>query len=358
MAAVLEFECPACGGGLEFAPNSQKIKCPFCDTELSVEAIEALSNQAPQVDVEEMEWSDPAQGQWQEGEQLQSYLCNSCGGELLCDEHTAATSCPYCGNPVVLSGRVAGALRPDMVIPFQLDKEAARAALQKHTSGKVLLPKLFKSENRLEKIQGVYVPFWLFDTQADGDIQYRATKVNTWRDANYIYTRTRHYRLRRAGTLDFEAVPVDGSSKMPDELMESIEPYDLSQAVDFKTAYLAGYLADKYDVSGEDSQERANQRIRTSTQDTFRQTAVGYDTVTAERTDLRLKNGKIRYALFPVWMLTTQYKGKKYTFAMNGQTGKMVGDLPMNVGAFWGWLLGVTAAATALAYVIGLLIGG
>ncbi len=358
MAAVLEFECPACGGGLQFSPQSQAVRCPFCETEFSVDALEELNRSKHTVTVEQMHWQAQQQTQWQGQETLQTYVCNSCGGELICDAHTAATSCPYCDNPVVLSGRVSGMLKPDLVIPFQLDKEAAKEALQHHMSGKRLLPKLFKSENRIDRIQGVYVPFWLFDSHADGEIHFHATKVRTWSDSTYQYTNTRHYSIHRAGTVDFEAVPVDGSSKMADELMESIEPYDVSKAVDFQTAYLAGYLADKYDVSSEITVARANERILASTQQAFEDTAVGYSTITQESANIHLECSRVRYALFPVWILTTRYRDKAYTFAMNGQTGKMVGDLPMDKGAYWRWFALITAAATAVAYVLGLLIGG
>lgn len=357
MAALLEFECPACGGSLEFSPSSQMVKCPYCDTELTLEAMEELKNVQKQVSVEQMQWERKEETNWQEAENVNTYICKSCGGALLCDEHTVATHCPYCGSPVVLTERVAGSLKPDLVIPFRLDKEAAKAALIKHMSEKPLLPKLFKSQNRIESIQGLYVPFWLFDAQAEADIRYRATKVRTWSDANYNYVHTRYYSLHRAGGIEFEAVPVDGSSKMANDLMEAIEPYDLSQAVDFQTAYLAGFLADKYDVSSEITIGRANERIQRSTQDAFRETTVGYDTVSQENVSLQLKNGRIRYGLFPVWMLNTQYEGATYTFAMNGQTGKMVGDLPVDKAAYWRWFAMIAAAGTAVAYLLGLLMG-
>ena len=117
--------------------------------------------------------------------------------------------------------------------------------------------------------------------------------------------------------------------------------------MDFQTAYLAGYLADKYDVTAEDSIDRANQRIKQSTEDAFASTVVGYTSVTPERSSIRLEKGESKYALFPVWLLNTEWNGKKYTFAMNGQTGKIVGDLPLDRGAYARWLLGLTAAIGA-----------
>lgn len=150
-----------------------------------------------------------------------------------------------------MAGRLAGDLKPDYVIPFKLDKKAAKEGLSRHIKGKRLLPKIFKDQNHIDEIKGVYVPFWLFDTDAEAGIRYKATKVRSWSDSDYIYTETRHYSVIREGSLGFDNVPVDGSSKMEDALMESIEPFNFSEAVDFQTAFLSGYLADRYDISSE-----------------------------------------------------------------------------------------------------------
>ena len=199
-------------------------------------------------------------------------------------------------------------------------------------------------ENHIDEIKGVYVPFWLFDADADAHMRYRATKVRTWSDSEYHYTETRYYALVREGGLGFSGVPVDGSSKIPNDLMESIEPYDLSQAVDFQTAYLAGYLADKYDVDADQSFQRANERIRQATEEVFASTVLGYTSAQVESSSIRLSDQTSRYALLPVWLLNTSWNGKKYTFAMNGQTGKMVGDLPMDKSLCIRWLLGLAGA--------------
>ena len=231
-------------------------------------------------------------------------------------------------------------------------KKAAIAALNKHYGGKKLLPKVFKDQNRIKEVKGLYVPVWLFDGDADADVQYEATKVRRWSDSEYNYTETRHYAVIRSGGIGFENVPVDGSTKMDDTLMESIEPYDLSAAVDFQTAYLSGYLADKYDVDADQSIARANERIKRSTEEAFRSTVHGYTSVTTVDSAVNLQNGKARYALYPVWILNTDWNGQKFTFGINGQTGKVAGDLPMDKGKFWTWLVGVSGAVTAAAFAI------
>lgn len=361
MDTLQEYKCPCCGGAIAFDSTLQKLKCPYCDTEFEVETLENYGKELESEPDDSMNWETSAGGDWQEGEAegLRSYVCKSCGGEIVADDTTAATSCPFCGNPVVMSGQVSGYLKPDYVIPFKLDKKAAKEALKKHYSGKKLLPKVFKDENHIDEIRGVYVPFWLFDADADAHIRYKATRVRAWSDSDYNYTETSFFSVVRGGSIGFQRVPVDGSSKMPDDLMESIEPFYFEDAVDFHTAYLAGYLADKYDVDAEASVERANERIKNSTADAFAQTVQGYATVTPEATGIHLQNGRAKYALYPVWLLNTTWKGKKYTFAMNGQTGKFVGDLPLDKGAYKKWLFGlagiVGAAVFALSYLIWLL---
>ena len=358
MAVLQEFKCPCCDGAIEFDTSSQKMKCPYCDTEFEVEALKNYGNDL-QSDVQEnMNWDSTPGNQWQVDETtgLHTYVCESCGGEIVGDANTAATSCPFCDNPVVMKGQFAGDLKPDLVIPFKLDKKAAKAALKKHYMGKKLLPKVFKDENHLDEIKGIYVPFWLFETDAQAHIRYKATRVRTWSDSNYNYTETQHYHVSRGGTLGFQAVPVDGSTKLEDALMESIEPFNLADAVDFNAAYLAGYLADRYDVDAQQSIQRANERIKKSTADAFASTATGYSTVIPVASSIQLSNGSAKYALYPVWLLNTTWNGKKYTFAMNGQTGKLVGDLPMDQAAYKRWLFGITAVAGAVCFAISYLL--
>jgi len=349
MAGLQEYKCPCCGGAIAFDSQTQKMKCPYCDTEFELDALKAYDEEQSQEPAEDMSWEQTAGNEWMEGETegLRIYVCKSCGGEIVGEETTGATSCPFCGNPVVMSGQFSGSLRPDCVIPFKLDKKAAKEALKKHCSGKRFLPKVFQDENHIDEVKGVYVPFWLFDANAKAHIRFKAEKIRKWSDEKYDYTETSYYMALRGGSVEYEAVPVDGSSKMPDELMESIEPFDLKEAVDFQTAYLAGYLADKYDVESEKCIERANERIKKSTEDAFAETVQGYDVVTPEATGICLENGKTLYALLPVWILNTTWKGQNYVFAMNGQTGKLIGDLPVDKGVYKKWLWGLTGAISA-----------
>lgn len=352
MPTMQEYKCPCCGGAIAFDSTVQKMKCPFCDTEFDIETLENYDAELQEKQPDQMKWETTAGGEWKQGEtdHLRTFSCKSCGGEIIGDDSTGATVCPFCGTPVVMMDQFSGTLRPDLVIPFKVDKKAAKAALQRHLTGKRLLPKIFKDQNHIEEIKGIYVPFWLFDTDASAQMRYRATRMRTWSDRNYHYTETSYFLIHREGNVGFANIPVDGSSKMANDLMESIEPYDCSQAVDFQTAYLAGYLADKYDVTAEESVERANTRVKRSTEQEFRKTVQGYATVTPEDSRIQLHGGKAKYALYPVWILNTTWNGKKYTFAMNGQTGKFVGDLPVDKSVAVKWMMGLTAVFSVLTY--------
>ena len=187
MQNMQEYKCPCCGGAIAFDSTIQKMKCPYCETEFELEALKGYDAELQNEQPDRMDWETSAGGDWQEGETdgLRSYVCKSCGGEIVSDANTAATTCPFCDNPVVMMGQFSGALRPDLVIPFKLDKKAAKAGLMKHLTGKRLLPKVFRDQNHIDEIKGVYVPFWLYDTDVDAQVRYRATRVNSWSDSDY-----------------------------------------------------------------------------------------------------------------------------------------------------------------------------
>ena len=361
-AQITNYQCPACTGPLHFVGASGKLECDYCGTSYSVAEIEAFyadkNNQAideareeaAQEGLQESEWdiSGLSEDWGGDADRMKVYSCPSCGAELICDETTAATSCPYCGNPSIVPGRFAGALKPDYIIPFKLSKEDAISALKKHYARKPLLPKEFSRANHIEEIKGIYVPFWMFDAEVEGSVNFDATRSYTHRKGGYEITDTDHYKVLRSGKISFEKIPVDASSKMPDDYMDSIEPYDYSELAPFSTAYLPGFLADKYDVTAKECYERADTRCRNSFVASLEETVTGYQTCSASETDINLKRGKVHYTLIPVWLLTTKWKDKNFLFAMNGQTGKLVGQLPSSFGKAAGIFAAIASALSAI----------
>ena len=349
---VTNYQCPACTAPLQFGAGTGKLQCEYCMSSFTVEEIELAYGEA---NAEAAEAKPNAHGQtmydelWgEDAERMRFYSCPACGAELICDETTAATSCPYCSNPTIVPGQFTGVRRPDYVIPFKLTKTDAVEALKNHCKGKVLLPKAFRTEHHVQEIKGVYVPFWLFDGEAECHANYNASNSRVYTSGDYRVTETDHFHVHRAGNFRFERVPVDGSSKMPDNHMDSIEPYDYAELKPFSTAYLPGYLADKYDVSAEESAKRVNERIRGSASELLRETVQHYQSVLERNADVNVKRGDIKYALLPVWMLHTKWKEKDYLFAMNGQTGKLIGDLPVDKGKFAAWMAGISLPLMAI----------
>ena len=344
-------------GPLHFTGESGRLECDYCGSSFHVAEIEALygekeanAAEAEEATADGSDWDTSGLSEdWgADAGCIKAYCCPSCGAELLCDAATAATSCPYCGNPSVIPGQFSGALKPDFVLPFKLSKEDAIKALKKHYLKKPLLPSTFSKTNHLEKIKGVYVPFWMYDGEASGSVQFHATTVHKYTSGDYEITETSHYDVRRAGSIAFEKIPVDASSKMPDDYMDSIEPYDYTELKPFSTAYLPGFLADKYDVSVEDSRDRADRRCAGSLVNALEKTVTGYASCNETARSIQLKRGKVHYALLPVWILNTRWEGKDFLFAMNGQTGKLVGNLPVSTKRVIGLFAAIVALLVAI----------
>ena len=352
---ITNYQCPSCTGPLRFDGASGMLACDYCGSKFTVQEIEALYRDkdeaaaAAQAQAEQQaQEPEYTPSNWAEDEGLRVYNCPSCGAELICDETTAATSCPYCNNPSIVPGQLSDMLKPDWVIPFKLDKEAAKKALKNYYRGKKLLPNAFSDRNHIEEIKGVYVPFWLFDGTVDADMRFQGTRVNSVTTGREIITTTEYYRVRRAGLVSFDKIPADASSKMPDAHMDAIEPFDYSELKPFSNAYLPGFLADKYDVKPEDCYARVDLRAQNTAEELLAGTVSGYSSCTPESRQISVRRSRTGYALLPVWLLATNYDGKNYLFAMNGQTGKLIGDLPVSKGKMLAWFAGIALPLMAL----------
>lgn len=358
--SVTTYQCPTCTAPLMFDSTTGTLQCEFCSSSYHVYELEALMAEKERKAAEAIgekgtEWdtSEISDDWGKEAKDMQSCTCPSCGAELICRETAMAMSCPYCGNPAMVPAKFSGALRPDYVIPFKLNKEKAKECLRKHYERKFLLPRRFKSEQVLEEMKGVYVPFWLVDGVAWGDGTYNATRTQYREDWDHEYTDTYHYLVKRSGTVTFKKVPVDASSRMDDAYMDSIAPYDYNGLKRFTSGYLVGYLADKYDVTMEECAKRADERARNTVKRIlYEQAAEGYSTCITIHEHVELSRGKVAYGLLPVWLLTVKWGGKQYRFAVNGQTGKTVGDLPIDFGKLALTFAGIASAVSAVGLAI------
>ena len=254
---ALTYLCPDCMAYLRYDGKEQKWVCDYCGGKFTREELEQRGTETKQDDYEVKPRAEAAENtaeisyHYEENitetdedlSHLRAYHCPSCGGEIVTDDVTAATFCVFCGNPTILPTQLEGEYRPSAILPFETDKEDARKAFLQLCKGKRLLPKGYTSEQRLEKITGVYVPFWLFDCKADFDYHATGENVITWSDTRFIYTKTDLYHIHRAGTMEFENIPLDASEKMQDDLMDALEPFHLEKKKPFDMSYLSGFLA-------------------------------------------------------------------------------------------------------------------
>lgn len=319
--AVIVYKCANCGGGLEFKAESQNFSCDYCGSEfLEEELSAAASAEALQKEELDAEFAQKAK----------MYSCNSCGAEIVTDETTTATFCYYCHNPAIIAGRLADTNRPAKLIPFQIDKEKATEKFISWCKSKPLLSKTFTTHSELEKLTGIYVPFWLFDCDIRGSMRGEARKIRTYSSGDYNYTETKYYRVAREGIARFRGLPADGSKKMDDKLMYILEPYDYSQLIDFSMSYLSGYYAEKYDLDHKEVFGGISNRIQDYSKSLLRDSISGYSSVNIKNSKIDIKHSDVTYVMLPVWVFTYNYGGKTYIFAMNGQTGKIAGRLPIS----------------------------
>ena len=329
---TLDHKCPSCTANIPFNPKTQKWDCEYCGNSYTLEELNEFENsyKRHKKNNEDKEKIDQVQTK-QIDENFIEYTCSNCGAKIILDKNTSATSCIYCLSTAIVKDRINGEFKPEQIIPFKNVKEDAKKKFYEYSKKKWFAPKAFCDMNNIEKLQGIYIPFWVYDCNSDGHIDATAKKITHWSTYDYYYTKTDIYKVTRDGNMTFEKIPVDGSLKFKDSIMDSIEPYEYNDLREFSPSYLSGFLAERYDVSEEDSYSRAKTRAENTTVDTLRDTIVGYDSVSILNKNVKIDKKGYHYMLLPVWLLNIRYKDKIYEFAMNGQTSKMVGNVPVSV---------------------------
>ena len=374
--------CPSCGGRVEWAPSQQKIVCPYCGTQYDPGFFEQQEQQLTQdLDQQQYEKGEEAAAQGMENAadatdesawdpaDLRVYQCSSCGAQIVTDKTTVATSCAFCGSPVVLSEQLDTAFRPKWILPFRVDKAKVEEIYWDYVKSRPFTPALFRSHSQIEKIRSVYLPFWLYDMDMQGSLSARGEQVLTSADNHFVYTTHQIFDLQRAGTLTFTKIPVDASSRSPDDAMDSIEPFDLNELQPFRMGYMAGFMAERYDQDEKDCYPRAMHRATNTMSEILHQSLGGFASVqilsenvselrrgsgTADQTQTAAGSGvRADYALLPVYLLFTKYQGKEYLFAVNGQTGKAVGDVPASGSRALAFFLICFAILTGVFYLLG-----
>lgn len=318
MGNVMDNRCPSCNAPITYKPSLGKFKCDYCDNEFEASDLKTEADST----IEVSETTDNTH--------YNQYNCPDCGAQIIADENTSATFCLYCGNSSILKNKLSGAFKPDYIIPFKKEKKDAAEAFKGLAKGRPFIPKTFLSEKNIEKITGLYIPFWLYDLKVRGSVNMAATRVRTWSVGDTRHVETKYYDLYRQGTFDFEKVPVDGSTKFNDDIMNSIEPFDYKLLEAYNPAYLSGFLAEKYDIESDKAVDAAIRRVLKSSEEQMLASANGYGSKHITKNNLEVQDQTSKYALLPVWMVNVKYNEKFYLFAMNGQTGEFIGNIPLD----------------------------
>ncbi len=358
MDQVHEQKCAACGGPLRFDPETGKLVCDYCGTVYEIGQQEAPAAEQTLEGYDFAQLSAHAAAENAEG--LPIYNCVSCGAEVIASAQEMALTCPYCGNNIVLTEKASGNLRPDGVIPFKITAKVLPQVMAAFYKDKKLLPKNFFNDSRMEKVTGVYVPFWVFSGRLSGKLQFKGEKRSSRRSGDYIITDTEHYLVGRDVSMQFRDLPVDASGRVEDELMDSLEPFGMEDVKPFDMQYLAGFTADRFDRAREDMAERARTRMNNSAEALARsQVSRDYSGVQPVGGKLRAEL-KARYLLFPVYLFNLRHGDKDYSFAVNGQTGEVVGSLPTDKKVSRRYFLlraGIGLAAVLLLFFVKYMLG-
>ena len=324
---VKTYLCPSCGAAMVFDPVSQRLACPHCGSSMTnEEAEEQFKDKTDEIPGEE-DFEDEIDNDRLD---CKVYNCPSCGAEILTDKYTTATICSFCGNPGLMEDRIEGILRPSYVIPFSVAKNNAAEIFKKWTRAGLLTPSDFKSQSTIEKMTGMYVPYWLYDYDVHVDMAARCTRTSRTVKGNNEYIYTYHYEAQRSADGRYERVPADASKKLDDNMMDLLEPFNYTTLLNFNDSYLSGYQSERYSMKSEEMEERVKRRIMQYAEESVRNSIIGYEAVNVYSKNIKGKKTAAKYALLPVWILNYRYLGKDYTTVINGQTGKLVGKLPIS----------------------------
>ena len=299
---AIDHKCPNCGSRIVFTPKTGKWKCDNCSGEFDLETLKKFNNASSEENNKTTEEVEDVN--------YVEYHCKNCGAEIIADENTASTFCVYCGNTAILKSKLSGKFAPSMIIPFKKTKEEALEAFKNISKGKPLTPKFFNKKENVEKISGVYIPFWLFSIESEAQMDVSATKVQTWTSGDMSYTKTDTFDVKRDGKMKYDRIPVDGSKRFDDSLMNSIEPFDYNEMVPYNHAYLSGFLAEKYDVDSEESEKIAISRAEITTKNTILNSINGYASTIIKSSNFNNKVTNLEYVLLPVWMVNVKYNEK------------------------------------------------
>ena len=321
---IKTYKCPGCGASLIYEGGTEELKCPHCGKTVSVReiAFEKHEEELLAAGKAEDERLDNA------GNSIREFQCPNCGAALVTTDDTAATLCAFCGSPTLIESRLTGEFQPQKILPFRFDKAQAQENFKTWKGTGKLTPNSFKSKAVMDKVTGVYVPYWLYSYDCRADIHAEGTRTRILEQPKDRVIMTDHFDVQRTNTGKYIGVPYDASTKMPDDSMAVIEPFDYSELTDFSFPYLAGFQAEKYNFSADEMREKVRAKVREDMVNAAVGEIEGYESVSLLNANVEFLQEVANYVLLPVWTLNYEYMGKNYPLYMNGQTGEIDGTLP------------------------------
>lgn len=324
---TVSYKCPNCGAPLTFSIDTQNWECHFCNSTFTPQQIEELDSNQENSQPEE-NWKPEAY----QDDNSRVYTCPDCGGRVITDTNTVSTFCVYCHSPNVIVGALQGEYRPNRLIPFQINKEKALEQFNNLLRKKIFVPKEFHRILEQGELGGMYIPYWLYDLNFRSELTAQGKIIKQWSDAHYDYIKTDVYNVTREGFFPFRMIPADASVRLDDDLATSIEPYDFTKMVAFDNAYLSGFFAESFDVDAKEGFIPVAERASSSSEQLLHSTLTVYNSVTGEQYHHNYNLLNTEYVMFPVWLLSAKWKDKTYHYALNAQTGKVAGQLPIHKG--------------------------
>ena len=332
--------CKNCSGILNYDPVKKALVCKSCGSTFNAEDVKDYSEELLS-DVHTLRKTNPSASFYE----ANIYVCNHCGAEVIVHSAESSTFCVYCGNPAIVFSRVSKQVKPDGLIPFKISKELAIENVKEQFAKASYIPKELR-DLKPDKVRGIYVPYWIVEGDFHDAIVTETTQMTqrsgeTHRHREYIYHGI-------AGSFKARNVLCDASRRLSDAMTYRLEPFFLSDLVDFDPDYLAGYYSNVSDITLKELRESAANRCDISFSDNAKNNAEGYDyKVIKSSPSFDLHDDPI-YVLLPVWCFTYIYDGIPHTILVNGQTGKVTGTAPVDGKILKRRLIGWTALVTLL----------
>lgn len=320
--------CPNCGATVTFDPATGEMACEYCGYHCKLPD-PSTQNEICEIDFE----SEARKESYEWGTEKKSVECKSCGAVTVYDALETAAVCPFCGSTHVMPTSTEQSIAPGAVCPFEVTKEKAGESFMKWLKKKWFTPRKAKKSAQPEAFQGVYLPYWTFDSQTTSSFTARVGYTRTVRKGDKTETVTDWRSVSGVFQEFFDDETVMASRRHADSGVKRCEPFKFSKLIPYSPQVVAGFAAERYSIGLKEGWEEAQKKIQSKLRTDISQYAKGNwraDKVDSLHFSTLYSKITYKYLLVPVWMSSFKYKEKVYQFVVNGQTGKVGGKAPVS----------------------------